>query len=309
MPKDDIDEIVKKWQNYLKVQRNYSTHTLISYTHDIEHFLQFMQEYYAKIPTMEDVSKIDIRFVRSWLTKCRLDNYSGATSARALSGVKNFYKFLEKNAGINSHAIFSVKTPKSSKPLPKALTECELSTSIQHIDKLSDQGWIDLRNKALLILIYASGLRISEALSLTKKHLQNVDFIKITGKGDKERLIPWIEGSKNIIEQYLKLMPYDIEDNAPIFRGLQGKILKAPVFNRELIKLRRLYGLPEHLSSHVFRHSFATHLLENGADLRSIQELLGHRSLSSTQRYTKINLKHLENIYDSAHPLTKKTEE
>ncbi|RYE05882.1 MAG: tyrosine recombinase XerC [Rickettsiaceae bacterium] len=306
MYQSDIKNLIIKWQNYLTVQKNYSTHTLTSYTHDMENFLFFMQEYYAKTPNLEDITKIDIRFVRSWLAKCRLNNYSGASSARALSGVKNFYKFIEKHAGVKSHAIFSVKTPKSSKPLPKALTESELSMSIQNIEKLSSQDWIDCRNKALLVLIYASGLRISEALSLTKKHLQNKDFIRIVGKGDKERLIPWIEGSRNIIESYLKLIPYNIEDNEPIFRGLQGKILIPAVFNRELIKLRRTYGLPEYLSSHAFRHSFATHLLENGADLRSIQELLGHRSLSSTQRYTRINLKHLEHVYEGAHPLTDK---
>jgi integrase/recombinase XerC len=140
---------------------------------------------------------------------------------------------------------------------------------------------------------------------LTGKHLKNNEFIKIDGKGNKERIIPWIEGVKDLIDQYLKLLPFSIEEDEQIFRGAQGKPLQAPVFNRELMKLRRLYGLPEHLSSHSFRHSFATHLLESGANLRAIQELLGHASLSSTQGYTKVNSQHLENIYDKSHPLAK----
>lgn len=164
---------------------------------------------------------------------------------------------------------------------------------------------MELRNKALLILIYASGLRISEALSITKIHLQNLDFIKVVGEGNKERVIPWLPIVRSLIEEYLKLLPYDLNDQEPIFRGKQGKKLQPPVFNRELIKLRRFYGLPEYLTAHSFRHSFASHLLENGADLRSIQELLGHKSLSTTQSYTKTNIKHLEAVYNVSHPIKK----
>ena len=162
--------------------------------------------------------------------------------------------------------------------------------------------WIDLRNKSLLTLIYASGLRISEALSITKNHVNQCEYIKITGKGNKERLVPWIEEARKLILEYLKELPYEIDENEPIFRSKTGKILHRSNFNSELVKLRRIYGLPEHLSSHSFRHSFATHLLENGADLRSIQDLLGHKSLSTTQRYTKVNLSHLEAVYNKSHP-------
>ena len=162
-----------------------------------------------------------------------------------------------------------------------------------------------MRNRSLLTLIYASGLRISEALSLTKQHIKETEYVKVIGKGNKERLIPWVDSVKKLILEYLKALPYEICENEPIFRSKTGKILHRCNFNSELVKLRRIYGLPEHLSSHSFRHSFATHLLENGADLRSIQELLGHKSLSTTQKYNKVNLTHLESVYNKSHPEAK----
>lgn len=180
-----------------------------------------------------------------------------------------------------------------------------MNISLDHIEEYGNSQWIEVRNKALLVLIYASGLRISEALSITKLHLQNLEFIKIMGKGSKERVIPWLTIARNLITEYLEKLPYELKDDEPIFRGKQGKKLQPPVFNRELIKLKRFYGLPEHLSAHSFRHSFASHLLENGADLRSIQELLGHKSLSTTQSYTKTSIKHLEMAYVTAHPIKK----
>jgi integrase/recombinase XerC len=301
----EILEVIEQWKQYLKLQKHYSTHTLISYVYDFQHFLDFITSYQSETVTIDSLAKIDIRVMRSWLSKRRQDNYIAASSARALSSVKNFYKFLESNYNINCHVVFSIRSPKKAKALPKALSQNDTNVAIERIDESNGSSWVDIRNKALLVLIYASGMRISEALSITKKHLKNPDFIKVIGKGNKERLIPWIPHAKNLIEEYMAALPYLINDDDLVFRGKQGKPLQPPVFTRELIKLRRFYGLPEHLSSHAFRHSFATHLLENGADLRSIQELLGHRSLSTTQVYTKVNLKHLEDIYNRSHPISK----
>ena len=298
----EIVKIVNEWQHYLGVQRNYSNHTLQSYLNDLNHFLSFITKYYSKDVSLKIIESIDIRFMRSWLSARHRDSYSAVSNARALSSVKNFYKYLEKKHDINCHTIFTVHSPKKPKNLPKALSKEEAQISLKNIEMLGDEEWMHLRNKALLTLIYASGLRISEALSITKKHLENHEFIKILGKGHKERLIPWINEVRLLIEQYITTLPYSIDSDEPIFRGKRGAPLQRAVFNRELIQLRRMLGLPEHLSSHAFRHSFATHLLENGADLRSIQDLLGHQSLSTTQRYTKINQSHLESVYDKAHP-------
>lgn len=300
-----ILEAIEKWQRYLKLQRNYSSHTLTSYAYDLEHFLNFAANYHAAAVTFTQLATIDLRLVRSWLAQRLQDNYIAASNARALSSIKSFYKFLEQDYSISSHVVFSLKTPRKAKILPKALSQSETLIAIERVSQSDSLEWIELRDRALLVLIYASGMRIAEALSMTKNHLKNVDFIKVTGKGHKERLIPWILVAKNLLNQYINLMPHVISDDDLIFRGERGKALQPPVFSRQLIKLRRLYGLPEHLSPHAFRHSFATHLLENGADLRSIQELLGHKSLSTTQLYTKISLKHLENIYDRCHPVSK----
>ena len=301
----ELVELINKWQKYLKLQKNYSDHTLRSYKNDLDNFLNFIKSYDSDTLSISGISKVDIRLIRSWLAKRQQDKYIAASNARSLSAIKNFYKYLEQTIGVSCHAVFSVKNPKKAKILPKSLSQDDSKLSIEHIDDFTNLEWIELRNKALLILIYASGLRISEALSMTTSHLQNVDFIKIIGKGQRERLVPWISIAKDYIEQYLSKLPYSIDGKDPIFRGKLGKKLQPAVFNRELIKLRRFYGLPEHLTAHAFRHSFATHLLENGADLRSIQELLGHRSLSTTQCYTKISQKHLENTYNNAHPISK----
>ncbi|WP_375326365.1 tyrosine recombinase XerC [Candidatus Tisiphia endosymbiont of Nemotelus uliginosus] len=301
----EILELINKWKQYLKLQKNYSEHTIISYTNDLLNFLDFINQYNAEIVTINSIKLVDVRLVRSWLAKRHQLQYVAASNSRSLSAVKNFYKYLEKVNIIACHAIISIKHPKKSQTLPKALSKEDSSLSIRHIVMFASCEWIEVRNTALLVLIYATGLRISEALSITKAHLRTLDFIKIQGKGNKERIIPLLPIARNLIENYLSKLPYNIKDTDPIFRGQLGRKLQAPVFNRELIKLRQMYGLPEHLSSHAFRHSFASHLLENGADMRSIQELLGHTSLSSTQRYTKISLQHLENVYNIAHPITK----
>lgn len=298
----EIQHLVKTWYEYLHLQKNYSHHTLISYKNDLDHFLSFMTNYHAREVDIGLIRDVDIRSVRSWLSGRIHEGFIANSNARAISAVKNFYRFLDKTIEIKSHAIFTVKGPKKPKALPKALLQDDVLLSIESIQDGDKDTWINARNKALLTLIYAAGLRISESLSITKQHLANKEFIKITGKGNKERIVPWIKIAREYIELYLKLLPYEIAENAPIFRGKAGKILQPAVFNRELIKLRQKYALPEYLSAHALRHSFATHLLENGADTRSIQQLLGHQSLSTTQIYTKVNPKLLVNAYNLAHP-------
>lgn len=299
-----ISDLINQWQIYLKMQMNYSNHTSVSYLNDLNNFLQFMQHYNNKEVGMTDIIKVDVRSIRSWLASRHRKKYSLSSNGRSLSSVKNFYKFLEKTLSIDCHDVFSIRTPRKEKLLPKALSKEDIKLSIENIMECKSQvHWVDIRNKSLLLLIYACGLRISEALSITKNHLSNTEFLKILGKGNKERVVPWIDSALAMINKYLEIMPYQIKNNEPIFRGQRGKTLQPAVFNRTLIQLRRDYGLPEHLSAHSLRHSFATHLLENGADLRVIQELLGHNSLSTTQNYMKVNYKHLANAYNKAHPI------
>ncbi|MFK7968626.1 MAG: tyrosine recombinase XerC [Rickettsiaceae bacterium] len=298
----EVQQLVKEWQAYLQLQKNYSKNTRDSYLNDLKAYFIFIQNYTEESVSITSISLVDIRLIRSWLSERRFSEYAASSSARALSSVRNFYNYIEKTRNIVCHSIHAVSTLKKPKPLPKALSKEDILLSLDKIDSLEEIKWIDLRNKSLLTLIYASGLRISEALSITKEHVNQFEYIKILGKGNKERLIPWIEEVRKLILEYLKELPYKIKETEPIFRSKTGKILNRSNFNAELVRLRRIYGLPEHLSSHSFRHSFATHLLENGADLRSIQDLLGHKSLSTTQRYTKVNLNHLESVYNKSHP-------
>lgn len=298
----EVQNLINEWQSYLKIQKNYSQNTLDSYLTDLKSYFDFIKNYTEKEVSIDSISSADIRLIRSWLAARKSSDYKASSSSRALSSIKSFYRYLEKTLKIECHSIYAVSSPKKAKILPKALSQDETFRSLDNIDSLNETPWIDLRNKSLLTLIYATGLRISEALSMTSLDVKNSEYIRIKGKGNKERLIPWIEPVRQLILEYLEAIPHHIEPDAPIFRTKTGKVLLRNNFNTELIKLRRIYGLPEHLSSHSFRHSFATHLLENGANLRTIQDLLGHASLSTTQRYTKINLTHLESVYDKAHP-------
>ena len=292
-----------KWQEYLRSERGYSKHTIISYLHDLEDFLGFIKTHEGKDPLLDDIIKIDIHTVRSWLSMRSTSDYAASSSSRALSGVKSFYKFIYQVTGDANHGVLSMRSPKKAQIIPKALSFEDVMLVINSSKDFEKNDWLAMRDKALLILLYATGLRISEALALCSKDLNN-DYLVIKGKGGKERIVPLIPDANAIIQQYLSILPFAIDATDPMFRGEKGRILSTGVFSRQLIKLRRNIGLPEHTSAHSFRHSFATHLLENGADLRSIQELLGHSDLSTTQRYTKVNMEHLSKSYKAAHPFS-----
>lgn len=296
-----MDSLVAEWLKYLELERGYSAHTVLSYHNDMRSFLGFIKNYNCASPCLDTLIAVDLKLVRSWLSDRALKNYSASSSARALSSVKNFYKFLHYAKGETNNAIFSARSPKKHKPLPRALSVDDTLLSVGNIENFAKNDWLSARDKALLLLIYSSGLRISESCSITMEHVNSAN-IRIIGKGNKERIIPWIPEAKKMVQKYLSLVPYDVT-NGPIFRGEKGGPLSPVVFERQLITLRRSLGLPEYVTPHAFRHSFATHLLENGADLRSIQELLGHKSLSSTQRYTKVNIQKLSAVYKSSHPL------
>jgi integrase/recombinase XerC len=300
----NLVEIVSKWMVYLEHEKFYAKNTILSYENDLENFLEFLKTYHNKSLNLSDIENIDTRTIRAWLAKRKIRKFSNSSTLRALSSVKNFYKFLYLETGNMNDAIFSINGPKKQSSVPKALSKENTESAIDNVANFSKDRWIGKRDIAILMLIYGSGLRISELLSITKNHLTG-DIVKIIGKGNKERIIPLIESVKLSILDYLNELPYKIEDDIPIFLGRNGKILQAPVFRRQLIKLRRALGISESTSPHSFRHSFATHLLENGADLRSIQELLGHKNLSTTQNYTKVNFQHLYLTYLSSHPIAK----
>jgi integrase/recombinase XerC len=303
---ESLKEIIKEWVGWLSLEKSFSAHTVGAYQQDLQNFLSFYGAYTGETLSLNNLADIKLSQIRAWLTQRKLDNFEYSSSARALSSIKNFYNYIEKNHNLIVSALKTVKGPKLKKPLPKALNIDQAVNAISQIENLSEEDWVAVRDKALLILIYCTGLRISEALSLTKKDLGG-DCLKITGKGKKQRIVPLIELARVYLNKYINLLPFEVEDE-PIFRGEKGNILQANVFNKKLITLRRMLGLPEHASAHAFRHSFATHLLGQGADLRVIQELLGHESLSTTQRYTKVDTERLLSVYNKAHPSAKRDE-
>ena len=241
MVSSEINSIVKEWQAYLELQKNYSKNTKEAYLNDLKAYFTFISNYSEKSVNLKSISLVDIRLIRSWLSDRRFADYTASSTARALSSVKSFYKYLEKTRNIVCHSIYAVSSPKKAKTLPKALSKEDTLLSLDKLASLSETRWIDLRNRSLLTLIYASGLRISEALSLTKQHIKETEYIKVIGKGNKERLVPWINNVKKLILEYLEELPYAIGENEPIFRTKTGKVLHRCNFNSELVKLILVY--------------------------------------------------------------------
>lgn len=300
-------EILKEWQDHLQ-RKGMSNNTIISYTNDLNNFCDFLRDHKNKVDftilefNLVEFNSVEFKDIRSWLSYRNGKGFDPASSNRAISALKNFYRFLEKYYGNSDSKILSFKNIKRVKNLPRALTV----EAIKHIlDCYTENDWIDFRDKALIMLLYCTGLRISEALSITKSNIVK-DYIKVLGKGGKERILPILSQALDSINLYLERLPFAINNSEPIFKGKSGKNLSSQVFGRILIKLRRKYMLPEYTTPHALRHSFATHLLQNNADLRSIQELLGHKSLSTTQRYTKVDLHDLLSSYNDSHPLARK---
>lgn len=297
---DELAQAIAEWQSWLKDIKRASKHTAVSYQNDLGHFFRFLSGYYGGKLKLAALEKLEPRDIRSWLAS-RLNEYEPASTARALSTVKSFFRWLEKQNKIKNEAIFHVRSPKLKKAVPKALAEEQSEAALAAIGSQHEQEWLNKRDLALLTLIYGCGLRISEALAVTPKDVEG-DTIRITGKGNKQRQVPVLPIVKTAVEEYIASCPYKMTASSPLFFGARGKKLDAAIFQRELKKLRAAIGLPDSATPHAFRHSFATHLLSAGGDLRSIQELLGHASLSTTQRYTHVDTKRLMDAYKSAHP-------
>ena len=239
---------------------------------------------------------------RAWLAAEAKGGAGNATRARKLSAIKTFFRFLKKRHGVEGTALALLSRPRPKRPLPKALTVADAKLVAREIGEASDTAMIQARDVALMMLLYGAGLRINEALSLDIRHLPPADdALRVTGKGNKQRIVPLLPVVREAITTYLKLHPDPARD-APLFVGARGGRLNAGVVQKTLRDFRRLNGLPEHATPHALRHSFATHLLAGGADLRSIQELLGHASLSTTQRYTDVDTTQLMEVWRRTHP-------
>jgi integrase/recombinase XerC len=296
-PTAQLANHIKDWQNWLSRQKNYSDKTSISYLTDLQYFLQFITAYRETEPDVKLLQALEIRDFRAWLASKKNKGHRQSSNARAVSSVRSFYKFLERGNLLKNDAIKTLRVSGREKNLPKAIS-AELI--LQTLENYHTENWVDKRDRAIMMLLYGCGLRISEVLGLNRDEIApETDTLVITGKGSKQRIVPLLDEVRKAIEDYKQSLPFSGE---ALFCGEKGKRLRPELIQKKIRELRSSLGLPDFATPHALRHSFATHLLAEGADLRSIQELLGHESLATTEKYTHIDSKRLMAGYKKAHP-------
>ncbi|MDR1338083.1 MAG: tyrosine recombinase XerC [Rickettsiales bacterium] len=299
-----MNKTIVEFIDYLLKTKNYSSHTAVAYETDIRDFVRFYEKFSGADVFASDLSRVDTIAFRSWLADRQRQNLAHKSTARALSSVRAFYKYLNKKHGVKNDAVGLISSPKVPRKLSKAIDAADVENMKGAIDALDTaEPWIAARDWALVVLIFGCGLRISEALALTNVEVRNhPDVLRILGKGGKERLVPVLTVVNDAIGKYIRLRPFGHDSNDTLFRSARGLPMSARMAEKVIEKLRHYLQLPDYVTPHALRHTFATALLTGGADLRSLQELLGHSSLSTTQLYTKVNMAEISNIYANAHP-------
>ena len=248
------------------------------------------------------LERISVADMRAWMAHLRKDGIAPRSLSRKLSAVKSFYRWLAEREGFEPTAVLSTRAPKFQRKLPRPLAEDAAKAMIDTVELQSQTPWVAARDAAVVTLLYGCGLRISEALGLTGSDVPLPATLRITGKGGKERVVPVIAAARDAVAAYIRLCPYSPAADAPLFRGVRGGALSPRMIQGVMARARMQLGLPATATPHAMRHSFATHLLAAGGDLRAIQELLGHASLSTTQAYTSVDTARLMEVYDRTHP-------
>jgi integrase/recombinase XerC len=297
----EIARLVAAWQRDMQSVRRLAPKTLEAYERDLGQFFAFLGPHHGGQVTLATLAEMRAADFRAFMAVRRQDGVEARSLARSLSAIKGFFRFLEREGVLATEALNIVRSPKAKKSLPKALTVTEAKATIAATDELEDRPWVAARDMAVISLCYGAGLRISEALALCRADLDGPS-LRVTGKGGKTRLVPLINSVRASIGTYLELCPFPLTPSQPLFRGVKGGVLSPRLIQLRLAQLRGALGLPPSATPHALRHSFATHLLGRGGDLRAIQELLGHASLSTTQIYTAIDTDRLLDAYRAAHP-------
>ncbi len=295
------------WSRYLIDERGLADNTIQSYFRDVRQFIGFFHRRYDSQLCLAHLQNMQPREFRSFLAFRRANNASDRTVARALSALRMFYRFLERQFEISNPRLSLVSSPKIAHAIPKPLSVDKALQSIEEAERAqtgTSASWITERDTAVLLLLYGAGLRISEALSLTLDEAPRpgIDSLRIKGKGGRMRLVPVLPLLAQATERYINSCPFQLNGTDALFRGERGGVLSARMIQLLMARIRRGLNLPDTATPHALRHSFATHLLGSGADLRQIQELLGHASLSTTQIYTEVDREQLLKVYDAAHP-------
>jgi integrase/recombinase XerC len=300
----DLLKAVERWQRHLSGEKRMAAKTLEAYSRDTGQFLRFLAGHLGGPPKIADLAELRAADIRAFMAARRNAGAGSRTLARGLAGVRSLIRFLERDGRVNGAAFRAVRPPRQKKSLPRPLPPADALAVTDVANSGEDEPWIAARNSAVLALLYGSGLRISEALSLSRAEAPRGanDALRVRGKGGKERIVLVLPAVAAAIERYLRLCPYSPGPAGPLFLGVRGERLSPRIVQRAMARLRGAFGLPESATPHALRHSFATHLLSAGGDLRAIQELLGHASLSTTQIYTEVDTDRLMAAYDKAHP-------
>lgn len=282
--------------------RGASDNTVTAYCGDITEFLVFITGHNGQTQGLGALARISTQDMRAWMARTRTGGVGARSLARKLSAVKAFYKWLAAREGFEPTAVLSTRSPKFTKKLPRPLAVDAARDVLDIAPLQSDKPWVGLRDTAVLTLLWGCGLRISEALGLTGADAQMPQVLRIVGKGGKERIVPVVDAARDAVSAYIRACPYDLPEEGPLFRAIRGGPLSPRSIQQVMAQARMQLGLPASATPHAMRHSFATHLLNAGGDLRSIQELLGHASLSTTQAYTAVDTVRLMEVYAKAHP-------
>ena len=301
---------VHAWLEGQKTLKGASDNTIEAYRRDVLDFVAFMAAHSGAPQGLAALARITVSDMRAWMARTRSDDVGARSLARKLSAVKSFYRWLAEREGFEPTAVLSTRAPKFQRKLPRPLAEDAARAMIDRVELQARQDWVAARDMAVVTVLYGCGLRISEALSLTGADLPLPPVLRIIGKGGKERVVPVIGAARDAVNHYAKLCPHPLTPDQPLFRGVRGAALNPRAIQKVMEQARLQLGLPASATPHAMRHSFATHLLNAGGDLRAIQELLGHASLSTTQAYTAVDTARLMQVYDASHPrATRKAED
>lgn len=297
-----VADLLERWLSAQEALAARSDNTLKAYRTDLLGFLSFLAQYDEHPASPTRLAEVGLRDMRAWMAHERGRGTSARSLARALSAVKSFYRWLSDRNSFDATAILSTRAPKFHRKLPRPVSVEGAEDMLALASTQHPEPWIAARDTAVVTLLYGCGLRISEALGLTVDILPLGDSLRVLGKGGKERVLPLLPAAREAVETYTQLCPHELSKDGPLFRGARGGKLNPRLISGLVANLRRQLGLPASVTPHALRHSFATHLLAAGGDLRAIQDLLGHASLSTTQAYTAVDATQLEAVYRKAHP-------
>lgn len=299
---EDLRAGISAWLGWLTAERRASAHTIAAYGRDLAAFFDFLGGHRGEVPDLSTMSLLTPADFRAYLARRALDGRERTTIARSLSVLRGFVRFLERRKLAAAPGLAVLRAPKLPASVPKPLTVEDAGAAIEAAGDVALSPWQQKRDIAILTLLYGCGLRISEALGLTRREAPQGEVLVVVGKGRKERHVPVLTAVREAVADYIAACPYPLPKDGPLFVGARGGPLSPRLVQRQMQTLRGMLGLPDTATPHALRHSFATHLLGGGGDLRAIQELLGHASLSTTQRYTKVEPEHLLKVYEAAHP-------